>query len=359
MDNKQTNKANNDELSIKEIIQIIQDWWKYLWSKWLFILICGLVGGGLGVVYSLFKAPKYSAHLSFALVEDSGSMSGLADFASSMGLSALFGGNSGAFSGDNLLEIVTSRYIVEETLLTPVVFKGEKKTLADAYIQFSNIRKKWNKNKKVPELKTLSYPIGQPRETFTRVQDSVLYRFYKSVSNPKFLRIARVNKKISIVTVDFISYDEQFAKLFLENLIDQTYIFYSKTRTAQLRTNVEMMEHKADSVKKLYEDALYKSAGIPLLNVNEAASFAAVPRIKQQANAQLYSAVYTEVLKNLETLKLDLARTTPLVQLIDTPRYPLYKSRFGKLLGLLFGGFLGGFISVLYLISKKYLKTVL
>ncbi len=359
MDNKQTNKANNDELSIKEIIQIIQDWWKYLWSKWLFILICGLVGGGLGVVYSLFKAPKYSAHLSFALVEDAGSMSGLADFASSMGLSALFGGNSGAFSGDNLLEIVTSRYIVEETLLTPVIFKGENKTLADAFIQYSGIRKKWNKNKKVPELKTLSYPIGQPRETFTRVQDSVLFKMFQAVSNPRYLQIARVNKKISIVTVDFTSYNEQFSKLFIENLIEQTYNFYSKTRTAQIRINVEMMQQKADSVKTLYEDALYKSAGIPQINVNPAIRFANVPRIKQEANAQLFSTVYVEVLKNLETLKLDLARKTPLVQIIDTPRYPLYKSRFGKFKGIVFGGFIGGILALGYLISKKYLNNLL
>jgi hypothetical protein len=128
----------------------------------------------------------------------------------------------------------------------------------------------------------------------------VLFKIYQAVSNPKTLKIARVNKKISIVTVDFISYKEEFSKLFVENLIDQTYKFYSQTRTAQIRVNVEMMEHKADSVKKLYEEALYKSAGIPLLNINEAASFAAVPRIKQQANAQLYSAVYTEVLRILK-----------------------------------------------------------
>ncbi|MDD3196201.1 MAG: hypothetical protein PHU68_10455 [Paludibacter sp.] len=60
----------------------------------------------------------------------------------------------------------------------------------------------------------------------------------------------------------------------------------------------------------------------------------------------MYAAVYGEVLKNLETLKLDLARETPLVQIIDTPRYPLKKDKLGKIKGIALGGFLAGVLIV-------------
>lgn len=359
MESKQINKVSNDELSLKEIILIIKDWWKYLLSKWLIIVICGLLGGGLGILYSLISRPKYTAHLSFALIEGGGSMSGLADLASSFGLGGLMSGNGGAFSGENLLEIIRSRHAVEQTLLTPVDYKGEMKTLADVYILLNNSHKRWKKkhvNK--PELHTLSYPVNQQRETFSRNQDSILYTIYQTLTNPKYLSIARKDKKISIVDLNFTYPNEFFAKTFVEKLMDQTYNFYVQTRTSQSRANIIMMEHRADSIKNLYENALYKRSGYSQANINPALQIAAVPRIKEEMNAQLYGTVYTEVLKNLETLKLDMARETPLVQIIDTPRLPLKIVRFGKLKGILFGGIFGGFLAFGYLFIKKALDDI-
>jgi uncharacterized protein involved in exopolysaccharide biosynthesis len=357
MENNYNQKPSqyNDVITIAELIQTISKWWKFLLSKWLIILIAGLIGGGLGILYSLYKKPKYTAKLSFAIVEG-GSNFGLADLASSFGFGGLFGGNSDAFSGDNLLEIISSKKAVEQTLLTPVIYKGEQKTLADVFIQISGFRKKWNQEKKVPELKTLSYPVGQPRDSFTRVQDSIMNVFYQMVSSPKALTIARKSKKVSIVNLSFTHRNEFFAKNFVELLMDQTYQFYLETRTAQIRANVDMMQQKADSVKLLYEEALYKGAAVPQINVNPALRLASVPLLKQETNAQLYGTVYTEVLKNLEALKLDLARQTPIVQIIDKPRYPLYDNKLGKLKGLIFGGILGGIFIVGYIFLKEIIE---
>ena len=357
----ETNKdkiKKTDEVSLIEIVDNIKKYWSYLWSKWLIILIFGLTGGALGLVASLFTKPTYTAHLSFALVEKS-TGGGLADLASSFGFGGLAGGSNGAFSGDNLLEIIQSRYAVEQTLLTPVNYKGEKKNLVEVYIQFNKFREKWIKNKKNKELRNLTYPIGQKREIFSRTQDSVLFGIYDEIVKTKALSVVRKSKKISVVNVDFTSKDELFSKLFVEKLMDETYRFYSVTRTSQSRTNINMMQHTADSIKGLYEAALYKGAGFSQINVNQALQFAAVPRIKQENNAQLYGTVYAEVLKNLETLKLDMARETPIVQLIDTPRLPLVKEKLGKAKGILMGGILGGFLIVWYLLGSLYVRELM
>jgi len=357
----ETNKdkiKKTDEVSLIEIVDNIKKYWSYLWSKWLIILIFGLTGGALGLVASLLTKPTYTAHLSFALVEKS-TGGGLADLASSFGFGGLAGGSNGAFSGDNLLEIIQSRYAVEQTLLTPVNYKGEKKNLVEVYIQFNKFREKWIKNKKNKELRNLTYPIGQKREIFSRTQDSVLFGIYDEIVKTKALSVVRKSKKISVVNVDFTSKDELFSKLFVEKLMDETYRFYSVTRTSQSRTNINMMQHTADSIKGLYEAALYKGAGFSQINVNQALQFAAVPRIKQENNAQLYGTVYAEVLKNLETLKLDMARETPIVQLIDTPRLPLVKEKLGKAKGILMGGILGGFLIVGYLLGSLYVRELM
>ncbi len=350
----------DDEISLKELMQKAREWWQYLLSKWLIILVFGLGGAAIGLVASLLTKPKYTAHLSFALVEKSAGGGGLADLASSFGLSGMLGGGStGTFSGDNLLEIIQSRHSIEQTLLSPVDYQSKKQNLVDVYILVNEVNKGWKDQTKNIELQTLTFPIGQKRETLTRTQDSVLYSIYSAIVKSNALTVARKDKKLSLVNLDFVSKDELFAKLFVEKLMSETYQFYSETRTAQSRSNIKMMELKADSIRRLYESSLYKGASYSQANINPALQMAAVPGIKQQNNAQLYATVYTEVLKNLESLKLDMARETPIVQIVDIPRFPLEMEKLGKVKAVATGGILGGFLIVLYLLGALFLKSAM
>ncbi len=354
---KQTNQKN-DEISIVELIDIIKKYWKFLLSKWLIILVFGLSGGAIGLAASFIVKPKFTAHLSFALVEKASGSGGLADLASSFGFGGLIGGNQNAFSGDNLLEIMRSRRTIEQTLLTPVSYNGKIENLAEIYIDVNKLRNTWLKNNKNKDLRELKYPVGQDRSTFNRTQDSVLFTLYETILKSNSLSIQRKDKKLSFVSVDFTSKGEQLSKLFAETLIAQTYNFYRETKTSQSIKNIEMMQQKADSVKALYESAMYKGASFSAVNINAALQTAAVPRLKQESDARLYGTVYTEILKNLETLKLDLARETPIVQIIDKPILPLKKDKLGKIKGIFYGGVIGGVIIVVFLLGMLYVKEL-
>lgn len=357
MTEKGKNKQTDLEILLTNLTDVIKKTWKYLLSKWVIICIFGFGGSGLGLVASLLLKPDYNAHLSFALIENTGGSSGLAALASSFGFGGL-GASDDAFSGDNLLEILKSRYAIEHTLLTPVEYNGVKKNMVEVYIEFNEMRDAWQKAKN-KELRTMTFPIGQNRKTFTRTQDSVLYEIYHGIVTSGSLAVQKKDKKTGIVYVDFVSGNEQFSKLFVEKLMAETYKFYKETRTSQSKANIDMMEATADSIKRLYESALFKGASYSQININAAIQTAAVPRVKQENNAALYATVYAEVLKNLETLKLDLARQTPLVQIIDTPIYPLKKDRLGKAKGMILGGLAGGFLIVIYLLLRRYFKELL
>ena len=43
-----------DEISLKELIQKLGEWWKYLLSKWWVIVFCALLGGGIGLLNAFF-----------------------------------------------------------------------------------------------------------------------------------------------------------------------------------------------------------------------------------------------------------------------------------------------------------------
>lgn len=340
------------EVELTDIINYFKSVVRYVLKRWSLLILFGLLGGLTGLTLSFVIQPKYVAKLSFALVDKSASNTGLASLASSLGLSSMLGGGTtGTFSGDNLIEVMKSRYAIEKTLLTTVEYKGERKTLADAYIDVNDLKKDWKKSKN-KELRIIGYKSNQDRESFTRTQDSVLFTIYTKFLKSNELKIEKKDKKTNIVNVDFISKDEEFAKLFIENLINQTYEFYKETKTAQSKGNIQIMQHAADSIKMLYENALVNSAGISQVNLNSAMQLALVPRIKQEYNVQLYGAVYAEVLKNLESVKLEMSRETPIFQVIDSPIYPLKKIKIGKAKGIVFGGFAGGVLLVLFFMGK-------
>jgi len=73
---------------------------------------------------------------------------------------------------------------------------------------------------------------------------------------------------------------------------------------------------------------------------------------------QANTAILTELVKQTELAKVTLRKETPLIQIIDKPILPLKKEKFGRLKGIIIGGFLAGFMSVIYLIFRRLFKLL-
>ena len=107
---------DKDFLSFRDIINKISDLIKYLFSKWLIILIAGMVGGVLGIIYTIVKTPTYSATLNFVLSTNTSS-GGLMGLASQFGVN-LGNDNNDVFSGDNIITLMKSRRMVQQALFS-------------------------------------------------------------------------------------------------------------------------------------------------------------------------------------------------------------------------------------------------
>jgi uncharacterized protein involved in exopolysaccharide biosynthesis len=75
-------------------------------------------------------------------------------------------------------------------------------------------------------------------------------------------------------------------------------------------------------------------------------------------DVQANTAILTELVKQTELAKVTLRKETPLIQVIDRPILPLPKERFGKAKGILMGGIVTGFLTVLGLILRKIIKEI-
>lgn len=346
-----------DEVSLAELIEKVKEWYAFMLSKWKTILLAGVIGALLGLTYSFIKKPIYTAGLSFALESNKpgAGLSGALGLASSLGFD-LGGSGGGIFEGSNLTELFKSRKMVEKTLLMPVSSNGKTISLAEMYIQNEKWRKKWGSK---PKLVGVQFFPNANRKNFSRSQDSIFGLIYDNLTKYG-LEVGQKDKKIDIISIDVSSTNELFAKYFTEALAQQVGDFYIETKSKKARNNMAILERQTDSIRGELNNAI---AGVAIANdntfgLNPSLNVRRVPSARRQVDVQANSAILTELVKQTELAKVTLRKETPLIQVIDRPILPLKKEKVGKLTGLVLGGVLFGFLTVLFLTLKNILKKI-
>jgi uncharacterized protein involved in exopolysaccharide biosynthesis len=342
-------QIDNDEISLKELIQKIQEWIAYLKTQWKLIIGIAALGAIIGFVYASFQKPNYLATTTFVLEEDKGGggLGGAMGLASSFGFD-LGGGGGGLFTSSNIIELMKSRLVVEKTLLNPVQIAGKEISLADYYIQINELKSKVN------------FPVNADRSKFSLQQDSILQSISVGLTKNNLV-ITQKDKKVSIISLTVKTESELFSKLFCEQLLKETSDFYIETKSKKSRLNVDILQHQADSIRAELNSAItgVATASDNVYNLNPALNVKRTPSTRRQVDVQANTAILTQLVAQLELSKVSLRKETPLVQLIDRPILPLEKEKLGKKKALILGGFLGGFLTVLYLVfGQLYRKLV-
>ncbi|TCC96248.1 GumC domain-containing protein [Pedobacter hiemivivus] len=351
--------ANSDEISLKELILKMQEYWRYLLSKWFIILVFGILGGLLGFTYAHFKKTTYIASTTFVLEDggaSGGSLGGLSGLASIAGVD-LGSGGGGIFQGDNILELYKSRKMIEKTLLTEVEFDGKKQLLVERYVDFNHLRDDWNDKH---ELRKIQF-LGDSPESNIRLRDSILGAIVTDI-NKNYLSVVKPDKKLSIINAVVNAEDELFAKVFNEQIVKNVNDFYVQTKTKKSIDNVVILQQKTDSVRAVMNGAIYSAAAIadatPNLNPTRQLQRTA-PIQRSQFSAETNKAMLSALVQNLEMSKIALRKETPLIQVIDEPVFPLQKDKFSKIKGIIIGGLSGGFLIVIILLFSRIFKSMM
>jgi len=360
---QQAIRVDGNSHSLKELFLNIQEWWRYLLSKWVVIFISACLGAAFGCIYSYFSKPVYTATTTFVLEDEkaSGGLGSLAGLASVAGID-LGGSGGGIFQGDNILGLYKSRTMLEKTLLTPITFMGKKQLLIDRYIDFNGLRKKWAEDDR---LATMRFPADSlqdfdPLNPF-RLRDSVLGVVVNDI-NKKYLVVTKPDKKLSSIRVDVTANDEVFAKEFNDALVTNVNDFYINSKTKKTLRNVRILQYKTDSVRSVMNGAIYSAVAVadatPNLNPTRQIQRVA-PSQRAQFSLETNKSILSEMVKNLELTKMALLKETPLIQVVDKPIMPLKKTHLTKFKGAFNGAIIFGFLTLLGLIFRKiYINTM-
>jgi hypothetical protein len=334
--------AEKKTIVLGDVIESVKRFFSYLRSQFVLIALCGLVGLVLPLIYRALQKPAYAASTTFILEEKSATGGGLAGIASQVGLDlGSLGSGSSLFTGDNILDIIKSRVIIEKVLLTPIS-GNTGKTLADLYLEFSGMGEK------------LPAPVSfaSPSVVHTVYQDSVLYVMYDQIAK-KNVSVDRLNKKGSIFKIVTVSQNQVFSKNFAERLLKETTTYYVNVKTSTAAANVKRLQARGDSLLRVLNAKSYNAASFQILDPNVAFKSMSVPAEVSSRDKSIVFSIYAEVTKNLEMSRIALVSQTPVIQLLDVPKYPLMDDRKSYLfLGLV--GFIAGIFAAIFLCLYLY-----
>jgi len=331
------------------IMTNLKNIFSYLIHKWWLFFIVGLLAGIGGFFYAYMQKPIYKSKLTFALDEggNGGAIGGFASIASQFGLSV--GGGKDVFAGENIVEIMKSRRMVERVLLSIDTFNNKPFTLIEYFLDISGKRNAKNK------LSSVHFPIGQSKNEYNYLQDSVLKNVYKELAS-QFIKAGKPDRKLNIFEVNVTSLNEKFSKVFTEKLVNETNQFYIEIRTKKAKGTLDALESRVAAMKGNLNSSITSKAAVQDANVNPVFAAAQVPVIQQQTNIQAYSGAYAEMFKNLEIARFQYLNDIPLLQIIDAPDYPMEKIKTGKLITAIMSAIFVDLLLMLALFFRWFYK---
>lgn len=340
---KVSQPTESKKIDFLYLITLTKSLFFYLFKKWWVFALVGLIGAGIGFTIAYLERPTYESHLTFALEDGDEGIGGAFSLAAEFGFN--IGGGGNIFQGENIISLLSSRRIVERVLLSVDTFQGNPITMVDYLAEVSKDTTKKNNGKKLSDaelrLSKISFPVGQSRETYSYLQDSVLMNIYENISKGN-LKVGKPDKKLNLFEISIVSPDERFTKIFTEKLVKEASDFYAELKSRKSKETLDILEKRVALTKGNLNTAIISKAMVQDADINPAFQAAQAELQKKQVDISAYSGAYGELYKNLELARYQYLKSIPLLQIIDGADYPMKRLKKGKFkTGILYGLALG------------------
>ncbi len=310
--NSTKKNALNADASLGDIVNQLGKLLLRIKTNWKPVVIYPLVFGLVGLLAGLFlHTDKKKAEFIIAAEEEG--PSGMDGLMAQFGLDVGGSNPGGVFEGESLVHLFQIRSMIERTLLTTIDFEGKKTVLANLI---------WKDMKQSQKECFSEVDFKADRSQQNAITDSALYLTYRHV-NKEVLSVSRPDKKQSFVTVSCSNENPDIAMKLSQALIETVTAFYIETVTKKARYNLDVLRKEVDSVQKILNYNLRSNANMSDLNLNPMMQSARIDENRTMIDLQISISLYGELIKNLKLAEIGLRKQTPLIQIIETPHYPL------------------------------------
>lgn len=335
--------SNTEEATLKDAIISIRDYTRELKKKFILISTVLIISIISGLVYSSIQKDKFEAVLSFIVEGQSEgpNLSSISGMASQFGLD-LGGSSTSSFSQQNVIELLKSRKVIESTLSKSCIVNNEEDILLNHYISINNM---------IEDGENISF--------FTSSKDSITNIIWKEIIEFK-IDLSYQNDEANILNLTYTSTNSEFAKNFTELLVEEISQMYSHYQTEKTKRSLKNLELRSDSIFRELKNSERNFARVKDRNLRVINASGRLDEIQYMREVQVLNAIYLELIKNTELVKMNLLNETPIIQLIDVPVLPLeYSNRFSKLFWVFSFSFLALFLVSFLIILRKLIRDTL
>ena len=353
--NSEQNRRYADEITLDEVITSLADVIRWIKSNIIGLSLSCLLSLGAILLWYMQQEEYYVAEMSFMLNDDNNpQISGMAGVLSQFGIAP----SGGKYNVDKLLEIARSKRLIEATLIKEVEIGGKNEMLANHFIDIHDLDDSWvDRRPHLQDFQLDSEKIKSPDGQF-------VLKYLKN-------RIAgtKQNRSGALLTSDYGNTD-YIMSFYMKSLSDSLSInfvkeLYTEVSNFFVAKSVERSEKvynliltERDSLSELISDTALKAA---LQKDKSAGSFS------NQNNVQLallesklvgYQAALQQITENLGRAEYAVKTSTPLIQPLDYPSFPLSPQKPSILKYSLAGIGLGLFCYLALVLGIKVIRRV-
>jgi capsule polysaccharide export protein KpsE/RkpR len=329
--NSSQSKAD-DEITLKEIILKIQEWWSIVWLHRAKILILSLAVGLVCAFYTKFiTKPTYTASYQLFFQEETGGLSSAMRLASSFGL-GLDGGS--ASSSATVQEFLTSRNNIAHAMTADL----ENGRLIDRY-----------------------YSAAVEEEEFARVfnskfganqryTDSVLTQVYLAL-NEGVLGLT-FDEESGVLGFNVTTYDEAFTYDLAIQLVQNTENEFKNWKRQKGLSAVRAFQGKVDSLELVLDATLRRLGEYQDQNNSLISAVDKLEQMRLTIDIEALKVAYGEYIKGLEMSKAELMNLEGPFKYFDEPIFPLKKDKGSAAKAGIFGIVITWFLLLLFFIGR-------
>ena len=330
----------DDEITLKDIILKIQQWWAIVWPKKNLIIAISLLIGLSAALYTKFIAkPTYTASYQLFFQEESGGLSGAMRLASSFGLG---GGGGSASSSATVQEFITSRNNIAHAMTA----KLENGRLIDRYYQEAI-----EEDEEFAQEFTSKFGINQ------RYTDSVLIEaalgFNEGVLGASF------DEESGVLGFSVVTYNESFTYDLATLLVENTEAQFKDWKKEKGLAAVAAFQKKVDSLELSLDATLRRLGEYQDQNNSLISAVDKMEQMRLTIDMEALKVAYGEYIKGLEMSKAELMNLEGPFKYFDEPIFPLQKDKGSAAIAGVFGSIITGFLLVLFFIGRVEASNIM
>ncbi len=352
INNIQPPPYQDEEITLKELIEKLVEYWKEIWNKkWWIILFALPFITWFG--YTAVKTPViYEAPLTYTLNDGGGSVGGLSGILGSFGL-----GKGGKVNLDKIVALSKSRYILHKVLFTTIpldTFGGKEDFIANHLIKLHNLDEAWT-------TKTQDYTgftfKSDAIESFDNKELRALKMLYGKVvggKNDKNSIFSNgYNEDTGILTISATTLDEELSIAFSKLSFDELKKYYVENVSRGNENTFEFVKTKNDSIFSLLRAKEFQLSRFDDSHRNLTDPNLLTQRRLIETEILKLKAMYAEVTKNRELADFSLTAGMPDITAIDEPFPPLEAKGASLIIELIKGALMGGLLAVGFILGRK------